>query len=284
MFENVNHTLVIDGPIAYIGNSRQQKGMTMTKDMAAEVLKLRSEGLGIAQIARALNKGNAFVTATLKAHDVYGQPYYMTAEEKAEVRKLRLEGHSHEVIADSLGRSKAAVIEVLKKLKLNDRIIRPITIKRDVAEITLTRGLVAIIDAADVDLVKGRNWFASGVETHPYAATRDDGRPFLLHRFLLNPPSDMMVDHINGNSLDNRRANLRLASAKDNAANTRRKANRSGFIGVQPTKTGKFFAVISLNLGTFDTAEDAARAYDAKAIELFGEFAMTNKSSGKLAP
>ena len=275
--------LVIDGRIAYIGNSRQRKDIALTVDLTAEVLRLRSEGLGIAQIARALKKGHGYVTSVLKEQGAYGQPYYMTDEEKEQVRKLRLEGHSHEVIADSIGRSKAAVIEHLKKLKLNERIIRPITVKGDVAEIKLTRGQVALIDAADVPLVAGRSWFTMGAANKRYAATREGGRPLTLHRFLMGSPADLHVDHINGDGLDNRRSNLRLATPKENGANVRRPLGKTGYIGVQPHRCGdKFFATVQINLGTFDTAEEAARAYDAKAIELFGDFAMTNAKRGLL--
>lgn len=280
MFEAITNTFDIDGLTSYTAGFRQQEGMDMTDNMAAEVLRMRTEGMGIAQIARALNKGHAYVTGVLKENDAYGQPYYMTDEEKATVRRLRLEGHSHEVIADSIGRSKAAVLKFLEKAKLNKRRVRPIEVDGDVAKITLTRGKVAIIDAADVPLVKGRNWFATGVKTHPYAATRENGGPHYLHRFLMSPPEGMLVDHINGDSLDNRRSNLRLATYRDNAANSRRAAGATGFIGVTKTTSGKFYAAVQVGLGTFDTAEEAARAYDEKAREIFGEFAMTNEKRG----
>lgn len=273
------HSLGINGLTSY-SSGFSAKGVLMTDDMAARVLEMREQGMGIAQIARALKKGNAYVTQVLKDNDAYGQAYYMTDEEKARIKELRLEGHSAEVIADSLGRSKYAILEQLRKLKLEKRIIRPITVKGDIAEITLTRGKVAIIDAVDVPLVQGRSWYLTGVKTHPYAATRENNQPLTLHRFLMNPPDGMHVDHINGDSLDNRRSNLRLATPQQNSANVRRKVGRAGFHGVIPTKTGKFFAYVQINLGTFDTAEEAARAYDAKATELFGEFAMTNAKRG----
>lgn len=257
------------------------KGVLMTDDMAARVLEMREQGMGIAQIARALKKGNSYVTRVLKESGAYGQPYYLSDEDKDRVKALRLEGHSMEVIADSIGRSKAAVRHHLKKLKLEKRIVRPITVKGDIAEITLTRGKVAIIDAADVVLVQGRSWFLTGVPTHPYAATRgSNNMPVTLHRFLMDPPPGMHVDHVNGDSLDNRRCNLRVATPQQNGANSRRKIGDVGYIGVHKHKGGKYFATVQLNIGTFDTAEEAARAYDAKATELFGEFAMTNAKRG----
>lgn len=254
--------------------------MGKNEDVAAEIIRLRQEGLGIKHIARAVAKGNGFVVKTLKDHGAEGRPYFLTDDEKATVKRLRLEGHSHEVIADSIGRSKYAVIEHLTKLKLNDRIIRPITIRGDIAEIKLTREKVAIIDATDVGLVQGKSWFTTGPKTHSYAATRLDGNIHYLHRYLMAATPDKVVDHINGDTLDNRRGNLRLATNRENTANSRRKENTSGALGVTVMKSGRFYAAISFGIGAFDTLEEAARAYDAKATELFGDFAMTNAKKG----
>ena len=97
---------------------------------------------------------------------------------------------------------------------------------------------------------------------------------------------DDIVDHINQDPLDNRRQNLRLATRSQNAANLGPYANNtSGYKGVDFNR-GKWRARITQDgvryfLGTFDTAEDAARAYDQKALELFGEFASLNFSEEK---
>ena len=93
--------------------------------------------------------------------------------------------------------------------------------------------------------------------------------------------SNLIVDHINGNVLDNRKCNLRLCTRAENARNAKKpKSNTSGYIGV--SKSGKKWqAQISLNgkthyLGTFEDKIEAARARDRKAIELYGEFARLN--------
>jgi hypothetical protein len=91
------------------------------------------------------------------------------------------------------------------------------------------------------------------------------------------------IDHINLDRSDNRWINLRECSYSQNYANQKvRKNNKSGLKGVSLEKvTGKYRAVIciekkQINLGLFKTPEEAAKAYDAKAKELFGEFARTN--------
>lgn len=101
-----------------------------------------------------------------------------------------------------------------------------------------------------------------------------------LHRRLLNPPDNLIVDHKNGNPLDCRRANLRLATKAENSWNSRRpRNNTSGFKGAYFCKdTGKYQARIAVSrkvirLGTFDTAEQAHHAYLEAANLHFGEFA-----------
>lgn len=109
------------------------------------------------------------------------------------------------------------------------------------------------------------------------------GKSMLLHRFIIDAPSDKEVDHINGNRLDNRKANLRLSTRIQNCWNSKWK-NKTGFKGVSIAKHGynkKYIAAITCRgkvyrLGYFSTAREAGKAYDKKAHELFGEFAKTN--------
>lgn len=93
-------------------------------------------------------------------------------------------------------------------------------------EIKLTRGKVAIVDEEDFDRVNAIKWYA--YETHGswYAARKTNDRirkMLLMHRFIMNPPRDKLIDHINWNGLDNRRTNLRICTHKENRNNTRPK-------------------------------------------------------------
>ncbi len=150
-------------------------------------------------------------------------------------------------------------------------------------EIQLTRGKVAFIDDDDYERVSAHKWHAAtGVRMRWYAASRS-GR-MRLHRFLLNAPNGMQVDHLNGNSLDCRRANLRLASHSQNLWNRSKAShNTSGFKGViREARGGKKWCAqivankIHYHLGTFNTPEEAAWAYDDAALRLHGEFARLN--------
>lgn len=152
-------------------------------------------------------------------------------------------------------------------------------------EVPLTRGKVALVDEEDAAAVLAHKWYTRRVRDAFYAARslpRVDGvqREQRLHTFLTGWP---LVDHRNGDGLDNRRANLRAATNAENMRNRRRYANNtSGFKGVSFHKaTGKWRAQINLSdrrshLGSHATAADAARAYDAAAREHFGEFAYLN--------
>lgn len=101
-----------------------------------------------------------------------------------------------------------------------------------------------------------------------------------MHRFLIGAKGEF-VDHINGDGLDNRKSNLRLCSNAQNVQNTGlTRANTSGYKGIR-LRNGRWDSRITClnktyHLGVFSTKEEAARAYNAAAIELHGEFARLN--------
>lgn len=153
-------------------------------------------------------------------------------------------------------------------------------------EVPLTRGLVAIIDAADADLILGMGkWFAHVSPRSSYAlrnVTRPDGsrRRIGMHNVITGWP---MVDHINGDGLDCRRANMRAASRAQNNRNAQRRTdNTSGYKGVSwHGQRNRWRAQINnagrrTYLGLFADPADAARAYDTAARQHFGEFACLN--------
>lgn len=151
--------------------------------------------------------------------------------------------------------------------------------------IVLTKGHYALVDDADFDELAKHQWCAT--ETEPgrwYAKRRESGRAKYryMHREIIQAPAGVLVDHRNGDGLDNRRANLRLCSGAENCRNKRmRKNNKSGFKGVYwHKKANKWAAVIGhgkrWHLGLFADSAQAALAYDAKAREFFGEFALVN--------
>ena len=153
------------------------------------------------------------------------------------------------------------------------------------------RGLVALVDDEDYEALAQFRWCVTwelGAQTR-YALRKvrlPDGRQITvrMHRQLLNPEVGVEVDHANHDSLDNRRANLRLATSAENHFNQskQRRATSSVFKGVCWHKArGKWLAQIRFNgdhihLGLFVDEAEAARAYDSAVVRLFGEFARTN--------
>ena len=106
----------------------------------------------------------------------------------------------------------------------------------------------------------------------------------MVHRLIMEPDDGMVVDHIDGNGLNNLRENLRVCTNAENSRNTRQYAKTaSRFKGVSKadSKSNPWKARLKYNykevyIGTFKTQEEAARAYDEKAKELFGEYANLN--------
>ena len=150
--------------------------------------------------------------------------------------------------------------------------------------IPLSYGKYTIVDAEDYERLSKYQWCAVKERRSWYAKTLDkDGKRLALHRLVLNAPKGLVVDHIDHNCLNNRRSNLRLCTQKQNNCNTLpRKGCSSKYKGVSFNKARKrFIAYIQHNkkryfLGYFDDEIAAAKAYDKKARELFGEFAYLN--------
>lgn len=151
--------------------------------------------------------------------------------------------------------------------------------------IPLTQGYVALIDAEDVDKVRGKSWQVDRVKGHcktPSAKHTKWKYMISLGRFLLDAPKNKIADHINGDGLDNRRANLRLATPHQNSCNTTGHRDRSGkYMGVYKAwhrygarlhHKGK-----QIHIGFFDTEDEAALAWNKKAIQLRGEFTRLNE-------
>ena len=162
---------------------------------------------------------------------------------------------------------------------------REIRIEGDVAYVPLTKGYEAIIDAADVPLVAGTNWHArvakrrDGSVRTVYAARDWGDVKQQMHRLLLNAPSEVEVDHEDCNGLNNRRANLRVATRVENSFNRRiRYDSTSGAKGVTWLKPQqKWMAQIRAHgtpryLGLFESLEDAKAAYDEASARLHGAF------------
>jgi hypothetical protein len=164
--------------------------------------------------------------------------------------------------------------------------IRPIRICGDVAYVPLTQGYTAIIDAADVPLIDGRNWCVA-VAPHTVYAFRSDysgGKKLnvCMHRVIMREPDGFEVDHEDGDGLNNRQYNLRVATHAQNMCNRRVNINnKSGLKGVSWRKeSGKWVASISLNskdkyLGLFDSPEEAHAAYCRASDKYHGEFGRT---------
>lgn len=143
----------------------------------------------------------------------------------------------------------------------------------------------SLIDEADEEWVCLWKWCPklSSENGNLYVVRSHDGRPVYLHRQIARARFYEQVDHINGDTLDNRRANLRICSNAQNQQNRKKKLPGKGgtrFKGVFFIN-GRWRAYITVNkkryhLGVYDAEIDAAKEYDSKALHYFGRFARLN--------
>jgi len=137
----------------------------------------------------------------------------------------------------------------------------------------------ALVDSSDFEWLKSKRWTIS----HGYARTYMNNTTVSMHRMILDPPENLLVDHINRDKLDNRRSNLRTCTPLENTRNRMRRS-KLGYKGVSgggKHNPRKYRASIRVNrkqihLGYFDTTLEAAKAYDLVALREHGEFACIN--------
>ena len=146
---------------------------------------------------------------------------------------------------------------------------------------------VLVVDDCDYPMMSGFRWRAKPDKHRLYACKGQhrDGDWDTAHRLVLAAPAGFVVDHLNGDGLDCRRENLRLATLSENAQNRAAGGNRtstSRYLGVSwRTAKHRWIAQIcvqgrGLYLGLYDSEEAAARAYDRAAREHFGSLAHVN--------
>lgn len=154
------------------------------------------------------------------------------------------------------------------------------------AEIKLSQNKIAIIDDEDYVRVSSLKWFAHKRTNKFYAETARNEKHMHLHRFILGiNDRSIIIDHIDGDSLNNKKSNLRICTVSQNSFNKKPYSNSpiKGIKGVSFIKRiNKWRAQIQANkkkiyIGVYNTHIDAAIAYNERAKELFGEYAYLNK-------
>ena len=159
----------------------------------------------------------------------------------------------------------------------------------NIKKIPVPGGRFTIFDAEDYKLVSPYIWTWNGTYVVRNVRSRDEfGKIHVtsvrMHREIMSAPKGYVVDHINGNPLDNRKCNLRIATIAENSRNRNAsKSNKSGYKGVYfNTGKGKFDAAITFErkkifLGRFSCPKEAARVYNEACVKYFGEFAKPNE-------
>lgn len=148
------------------------------------------------------------------------------------------------------------------------------------AHVLVGKSRTALVDVEDFHLIAGHRWTFNG----RYAYAKVEGGALLMHRLIIGASTGEIVDHRDGDGLNNRRSNLRICAHKENMRNRSRTCGSSRFKGVY--RQGDIWrAQIGVDgkrirLGNFVSETKAAKAYDAAALVHHGDFAKTNAQLG----
>jgi len=144
------------------------------------------------------------------------------------------------------------------------------------AEVITTKGEIILISKSDLLIVSKYTWCISKTG---YPVANINHKVTKLHRYILSPSENQIIDHINGNKLDNRRNNLRICTNTENVRNSKLQLNNStGYPGIRTTKGGKFNVRITVNhkelhVGNYDTLDEAITKRKEVELKYYGEFA-----------
>lgn len=157
--------------------------------------------------------------------------------------------------------------------------------------IELSQNKTAIVDDADYEwlsqwkwhYLKNKNGIGYAVrKIGDYKGDKPKWTRFIMHREIMRPPANMEIDHINGNTVDNRRSNLRIVTRKQNRQNSRarndRKSKYKGVIWIEQRQRWRAYIGDgkAIYLGSFESEMEAAKAYDKAARGRFGQYAWVN--------
>jgi len=154
-------------------------------------------------------------------------------------------------------------------------------------KIQLTQNKICLVDEEDYNWLSKYKWYAHKEGSNWYVTGREIGNKKIIrmHRLILNPPNDMQIDHIDGDGLNNQKNNLRICTLQQNRMNQRPRPGNSKYKGVYCIKKNnipfRWHSHLNINnkrinIGYFKTENEAALAYNKKAIEVFREFAKLN--------